>query len=144
MAKERAGFSVLVKVLMVATVGGASALIAYQARGMEGLEGAGVGLSIGAFMCLVSHFLLGWAKRAQGQALLAAMLGSMLASFGIMIVVVLILAAHWREIVEPAALTALAFYLVYRFLEAFQVKRVGGSYQGLQGKTKPAVGETLK
>ena len=95
-------------------------------------------------MCLVSHSLLGWAKRAQGQALLAAMLGSTLASFGIMIVVVLILASAWREIVEPAALTALAFYLVHRFLEAFQIKIVGGSDQGLQGKTKPAVRGTLK
>src|SRR5262245_48533812 len=99
-------------------------LVSHLAGGAEGLQGGGIGLSVGALMCLVSHFLVGWAKRAQGQAILIAMLGSMLASFGIMITFVVALAYSWKEILTPAALSALALYLAYRFLEAFQAQKL--------------------
>ena len=128
----------LIKLLILVVVAGISALISYLEGGVEGLKGGGIGLSIGAVMCLVSHFLLGWAKRAQGQAILVAMLGSMLASFGIMITFLVLLAHSWKEILTPAALSALVLYLAYRFLEALQAQKLGAP-----GK-KTAVGGALK
>ena len=134
----------LIKLLILVVVAGISALISYLEGGVEGLKGGGIGLSIGAVMCLVSHFLLGWAKRAQGQSILVAMLGSMLASFGIMITFLVLLAHSWKEILTPAALSALVLYLVYRFLEAFQAQKLSGSSPHIGGGSKPAVGGTWK
>ncbi len=98
-------------------------LIAYRTAGQRGLAGAGVGIGIGAVLCAVSYLLLVWAQKAKGKAVMAAMLAGSLTSIVLILISILLLAAFWREVVEPAALTAVVVYLAFRFLDVFQVSK---------------------
>ena len=40
-----------------------------------------------------------------------------------MLISILLVATFWREVVEPAALTAVVVYLAFRFLDVFQVSK---------------------
>ena len=93
---------------------------AYWLQGALGLSAALAGVGIAFLMCASSGLILRWASRARGQAILAGMLGSVAASFVILIAAMLILGKTWRPALEAASLTALATYLGYRFIEAFQ------------------------
>jgi len=86
-------------------------------------------------MCATSSILLGWARRASGQAVLAAMLGSVLASFVIVAVAMVLMARLWPEILPAGALTAVVVYLAYRFVEAS-----GASGHGLRPVHGPRLG----
>jgi hypothetical protein len=111
---------VLVKALVVASVAVLSALVAFGLQGEKGLIGAAAGCLIALVLCGTSALFTRWARRASGNAILAAMLGSTLASFVLLTVAIVVVARVRREIVVPAALTALAIYLAYRFVEAFE------------------------
>jgi hypothetical protein len=111
---------VLAKALVVASVAAVSALAAFGLDGERGLLGAAAGGAIALVLCGTSALFLRWARRASGNAILAAMLGSTLASFVLLAAAIIAVARVRREIVVPAALTALAIYLAYRFSEAFE------------------------
>ena len=98
-------------------------LISYNTVGRRGLAGAGIGIGIGAVLCAVSYALLVWARKAKGKAVMAAMLAGSLTSIVLILISILLLAAFWREVVEPAALTAVVVYLAFRFLDVFQVSK---------------------
>jgi uncharacterized membrane protein YgcG len=85
------------------------------------------GTSIALVMCGVSFALLGWARRGSGQALLAAMLGSVLASFVIIAVAIVLLNFVWPELLRGGAITAIVVYMAYRFAEALQGSGSSGS-----------------
>ena len=95
----------------------------YKTAGQRGLAGAGIGVGIGVVLCAASYFLLVWARRAKGNAVMAAMLAGTLTSVVLMLISILLVAAFWREVVEPAALTAVVVYLAFRFLDVFQVSK---------------------
>jgi len=88
--------------------------------GARGLEGAAVGAGIALVIFLANHLLLRWSRGAEGPRVVAAMTGSILLSLGLMLAAVLLLANYWKEILHPAALTALFVYLACRFLDAYQ------------------------
>lgn len=111
---------VVVKALVVASAAAVSALVALGLEGEKGLLGAAAGGLIALVLCGTSALFLRWARRASGNAIVAAMLGSTLASFVLLAAAVFVLARVRRDIVVPAALTALATYLAYRFCEAFE------------------------
>ena len=101
-------------------------VIAYALDELRGLQGAAVGTFIALALCGVSVFLLGWARRANGQAILAAMMGSVLASFLILAASMVLLGLLWPELLRAGAITAVVVYLAYRFAEAFQGSRSRG------------------
>lgn len=95
----------------------------HKAAGQRGLAGAAIGIGIGAVLCAVSYFLLVWARRASGKAVMSAMLAGTLTSVVLMLISILLVATFWREVVEPTALTAVVVYLAFRFLDVFQVSK---------------------
>ena len=122
------------------TLAGVSALCVFVAHSLSpatGLHGALIGILIGLVMAGVSHWPFRWARRVSGQAVLAAMLGGVLLSFGIMAAAMLALASLWKPILEPAALTALCVYLVHRFFDAFQASTLSGSSRPAAGGGSP-------
>ena len=98
-------------------------LISHKMAGERGIAGAGIGIGIGAVLCAVSYLLLVWARKAKGKAVMAAMLAGSLTSIVLILISILLVAAFWREVVEPAALTAVVVYLAFRFLDVFQVSK---------------------
>ncbi len=84
-------------------------------------------------MCSVSGFILRWASRARGRAILAGMLGSVASSFLILIAAVVLVNIYWRPALESATLTALATYLGYRFVEAFSFASLVRAEQPARG-----------
>jgi O-antigen/teichoic acid export membrane protein len=126
----------LTKVLLPALTVAFAAGVASILLGQRGLVGAGVGTLVAAAMVAVSASLLRFARRAKGQAILAAMLGGVAASFVILVSAMVALAATWREVLVPASLTALGVYLTYRFVDAFQL---GGGASPLSRGPREAV-----
>lgn len=109
--------------LRILTLGVSSALclgVAYHLRGRTGLEGAAMGVATGLVLCGVNHALLRWARRARGRMVIAAMMASVIVSFGVILASYFILSAVRREIVEPAVLTTLVVYLAFRFQDVLE------------------------
>ena len=93
--------------------------------GGTALLGALLGLAVAAVLCGVSAALVARARRSENKnALLAALLGGIAASFAIMIVFLVVLAAVRRDLLAPAALSAVGAYLTYRFAEALETSRI--------------------
>ena len=93
--------------------------------GGTALLGALLGLGVAAVLCGVSAALVARARRSEKRnALLAALLGGIAASFAIMIVFLVVLAALRRDLLAPAALSAVGAYLTYRFAEALETSRI--------------------
>jgi CHASE2 domain-containing sensor protein len=116
----------LIKTIVFFAASGLSALVAHGLEGENGLRGAGLGILIAAVLCGVSLALNLWARRAKGNALLAAMYGSMLASFGLLIAAMILLRKWVPDLLTPAILTALAIYMAFRFTDAFRVAKAPG------------------
>ena len=120
----------MIRVLSPLAVAVICVVVAGALDGESALVGACVGAVLAAVLCAFSYFLLRWARRASGQAVLAAMLGSVLVSFAFILVSMIVLAAVWREILVPASLTCVLVYLSYRFCEGLQsnpVRETSGS-----------------
>jgi len=93
--------------------------------GGTALLGALLGLAVAAVLCGVSAALVARARRSEDKnALLAALLGGIAASFTIMIVFLVFLAYLRRDLLAPAALSAVGAYLTYRFAEALETSRI--------------------
>jgi phosphatidylglycerophosphate synthase len=115
---------VVLKVVVFLVVSALCLAVARSTLGMSGLRGAAVGAGAGFVLCTVSHFTHGWAQRAKGHAILAAVFGGTLSVFALMIGTVLLLSRYWPEAVQPAAITALFVYLSVRFLDVFRSSRL--------------------
>ena len=99
--------------LLLLLVAGISALLCHQFKGSEGLAAAGVGITLGIVLVAGSHFLTRLSTLMDGTKMLAAFYGSLLWSFGVVIVAVV--NALYPELTGSVVLPALSFYLVYRF-----------------------------
>ena len=101
--------------LLLVLVAGISALLCNQFKGTEGLAAAGVGIALGIVLVAGSHFLTKLSALLDGTKMLAAFYGSLLWSFGAVIVAVVVVNALYPELTASVVLPALSFYLVYRF-----------------------------
>jgi len=101
--------------LLLLLVAGISALLCHQFKGSEGLAAAGVGIALGIVLVAGSHFLTKLSALLDGAKMLAAFYGSLLWSFGMVIVAVVVVNALYPELTGSVVLPALSFYLVYRF-----------------------------
>lgn len=112
--------------LLTLLVLAASMAIGYRAHGTPGLAAGGLGFLVGLIMVSLSALFMRRARTAGGNALLAAMYGSVLASCAVLITTLLVLHYVWPLAVRTTVLTALAVYLVYRFTAAFDAWPVAG------------------
>ena len=106
--------------LLLVLVAGISALLCNQFKGTEGLAAAGVGIALGIVLVAGSHFLTKLSALLDGTKMLAAFYGSLLWSFGVVIVAVVVVNALYPELTGSVVLPALSFYLVYRFDSAIR------------------------
>ncbi len=106
--------------LLLLLVAGISALLCHQFKGSEGLAAAGVGIALGIVLVAGSHFLTKLSAVLDGTKMLAAFYGSLLWSFGMVIVAVVVVNALYPELTGSVVLPALSFYLVYRFDSAIR------------------------
>lgn len=102
--------------------------LAHSFGGTIALEGAAVGAAAAFVLCTISHFLLRAVRKAEGNAMLAAVFGSTLASFAFVIVAVVLLNSLWPEILQPATLTLLGVYLAVRFADALRAPGALATY----------------
>ena len=103
--------------LLVAVV---SALLCNQYKGADGLVASGAGIALGIVLVAGSHFLTKLSASQDGTRMLAAFYGSLLWSFGLVIVAVVVVNALYPELTGSVGLPALGFYLVYRFDNAIR------------------------
>ena len=103
--------------LLVAVV---SALLCNQFKGADGLAASGAGIALGIVLVAGSHFLAKLSASQDGTKMLAAFYGSLLWSFGMVIVAVVVVNALYPELTGSVVLPALSFYLVYRFDSAIR------------------------
>ncbi len=103
--------------LLVAVV---SALLCNQFKGADGLVASGAGIALGLVLVAGSHFLVKLSASQDGTRMLAAFYGSLLWSFGMVIVTVVVVNALYPELTGSVVLPALGFYLVYRFDNAIR------------------------
>ena len=101
--------------LLLVLVAAISALLCNQFKGTEGLAAAGVGIALGIVLVAGSLFLTRISALMDGAKMLAAFYGSLLWSFGVVIVAVVVVNALYPELTSSVVLPALSFYLVYRF-----------------------------
>ena len=101
--------------LLLVLVAGISALLCHQFKGSEGLVASAVGIALGIALVAGSHFLTKLSAVLDGTKMLAAFYGSLLWSFGVVIVAVVVVNALYPELTGSVVLPALSFYLVYRF-----------------------------
>ena len=101
--------------LLLLLVAAISALLCNQFKGSEGLAAAGAGIALGIVLVAGSHFLTKLSALLDGAKMLAAFYGSLLWSFGMVIVAVVVVNALYPELTGSVVLPALSFYLVYRF-----------------------------
>ena len=101
--------------LLLVLVAGISALLCNQFKGTEGLAAAGVGIALGIVLVAGSLFLTRISALMDGAKMLAAFYGSLLWSFGVVIVAVVVVNALYPALTSSVVLPALSFYLVYRF-----------------------------
>jgi hypothetical protein len=117
--------------ISLAAVTALAALVTYRFLGAAGLPGWGLGAALGLGLCALSHGLWKRAQAAEGQAIVTAVMSAVVASFAILIGAIIAVRLLWPEMVKPAAFTALAIYLVHRFITAFQAggpaKPAGGN-----------------
>ena len=106
--------------LLLLLVAAISALLCHQFKGSEGLAAAGVGIALGIVLVAGSHFLTRLSALMDGTKMLAAFYGSLLWSFGVVIVAVVVVNALYPELTGSVVLPALSFYLVYRFDSAIR------------------------
>ena len=102
-------FGLLVLVTVVA------GFVSYRQGDRLGLAGASAGAALGFLLCGVSHLFMKQAQIAEGHAIIKAMMGSIIASFGTLIGAVLAVRWLWPEALGYFALTAVSIYLVHRF-----------------------------
>jgi hypothetical protein len=119
---------VLLKVLTFTVATTVCLCLAHSLGGRLALEGAAVGAGAAFVLCAISHLLLRGVRKAQGNAMLAAVFGSTLASFAFVIVAVLLLNSLWPEILQPATLTLLGVYLAVRFADALRAPGALATY----------------
>mgnify|MGYP001269606787 FL=1 len=103
--------------LLVAVV---SALLCNQFKGADGLVASGAGIALRIVLVAGSHFLTKLSVSQDGTKMLAAFYGSLLWSFGMVIVAVVVVNALYPELTGSVVLPALGFYLVYRFDNAIR------------------------
>ena len=109
--------------------------------GGTALLGALLGLAVAAVLCGVSAALVARARRSENKnALLAALLGGIAASFAIMIAFLVVLANLRRDLLEPAALSAVGAYLTCRFAEALETSRIE-STRAAESRMRPPHGD---
>ena len=101
--------------LLVAVV---SALLCNQFKGAAGLAASGVGIGLGILLVSGSFFLTKLFASLEGAKMLAVFYGSLLWSFGMIIVAVVVVNVLYPELTASVVLPALGFYLVYRFESA--------------------------
>ena len=106
--------------LLLVLVAGISALLCHQFNGSEGLVASAVGIALGIVLVAGSHFLTKLSAVLDGTKMLAAFYGSLLWSFGMVIVAVVVVNALYPELTGSVVLPALGFYLVYRFDNAIR------------------------
>lgn len=111
------------KVALLPVVGALGALVAYALEGRVGLMGALVGIGFGGLLAGAGHLLIQRARAASPRLLPATMLIGVATSFLLMAGFMFLVAALRREILVSSTLTALAVYLIYRFVEAFEVSQ---------------------
>ncbi|MEE3181632.1 MAG: hypothetical protein VX288_06955 [Planctomycetota bacterium] len=97
-----------------------SALLCNQFKGADGLVASGAGIALGIVLVAGSHFLAKLSASQDGTKMLAAFYGSLLWSFGMVIVAVVVVNALYPELTGSVVLPALGFYLVYRFDNAIR------------------------
>jgi len=118
-----------------------AAALSLAIGGRTALLGALLGLAVAAVLCGVSAALVARARRSENKnALLAALLGGIAASFAIMIFFLVILAYLRRDLLAPAALSAVGAYLTYRFAEALEVSRIE-STRAAESRMRPPPGD---
>ena len=106
--------------LLLLLVAAISALLCHQFKGSEGLAAAGAGIALGIVLVAGSHFLTRLSALMDGTKMLVAFYGSLLWSFGVVIVAVVVVNALYPELTGSVVLPALSFYLVYRFDSAIR------------------------
>ena len=106
--------------LLLLLVAAISALLCHQFKGSEGLAASGAGIALGIVLVAGSHFLTKLSAVLDGAKMLAAFYGSLLWSFGVVIVAVVVVNALYPELTGSVVLPALGFYLVYRFDSAIR------------------------
>ena len=106
--------------LLLLLVAAISALLCNQFKGSEGLAAAGAGIALGIVLVAGSHFLTKLSALLDGTKMLVAFYGSLLWSFGVVIVAVVVVNALYPELTGSVVLPALSFYLVYRFDSAIR------------------------
>jgi len=95
-----------------------AAALSYRADDTRGLVGCGIGAAVGGLLIAVSGFFSRRARSSEGNAMLAAVYGGVIASFVILIASMIVVHFLWTEVLAPVTLTAFGLYLVYRFADA--------------------------
>lgn len=113
---SRVGRVIALRTLILATVLAIAALLAHSFDGTRGLAGCAIGVLIAAVLGGTSHTLTRRAREASdGKTMLRFVYASVGASFAIAIGAIVAVRVLWPPVVETAALTAIALYLVVRF-----------------------------
>ena len=95
-----------------------AAVLSYRSDETRGLIGCGIGAAVGGLLIAVSGFFTRRARTSEGNAMLAAVYGGVVASFFILISTMVLVHFVWREVLAPVTLTAFGLYLVCRFADA--------------------------
>jgi len=90
----------------------------FRTRGPAGLAGAAVGLAAGASISFLGHALKKRARSAGGPKLLASLLLATFASFGLFILLAVLVGVYFQQFSAPVLLSALAVYLIVLFGES--------------------------
>ena len=99
------------------------AVVAWSLAGTRGLEGAAVGIGLGAVLCTLSYLLTRWARSAQGARVYLAAYSGVFLSFAFVVGTLFVLSKWWSELLQPAILTLLVVYLSFRFHDVLQCSR---------------------
>jgi hypothetical protein len=87
----------------------------WRIQGTVGLAGALAGLALGGGTAALGNVLRRKARRAQGQAMVQALMLATISSFTAFIGAAVAVALFWREAATPVLVSALGLYLTVLF-----------------------------
>lgn len=129
--------------LSMSFAAGVAVTASYQVRGNPGAAGAGAGILLAVVLCLVSQYFSRAAQKAEGHAVISAVLGGVIATFLLLIGSVVVAQMAWKEGAASFSLTALALYAIHRGLHLAASKHVAGGSAG-RGEQSSSEAEAVK
>ena len=99
-----------------------AAVLAFVTVGNDGLTAVGVGVVVGGALSFVSSLFAGAARRKSASSHLF-MVAGVTASFGLLIVAMMLLYVLAPQFLRPASLTALALYLTYKSFDVYMITK---------------------